>query len=42
VFFERSPAWRALRSSSENERTKIGVFMDLTVTHHPKPVLKVH
>src|SRR5215210_752144 len=42
VFFERSPAWRASRSSSENERTKIGVFMDLTVTRRPKPVLKMH
>ena len=42
VFFERSPAWRASRSSSENERTKIGVFMDLTVTRNTKPILKLH
>src|SRR5215207_5150731 len=42
VFFERSPAWRASRSSSENERTKIGVFMDLTVTRNTKPILKMH
>ena len=34
VSLERSPAWRASRSSSENERTKIGVFMDLTVTRN--------
>src|SRR5215204_2992585 len=40
--FERSPAWRASRSSSENERTKIGVFMDLTVTRNTKPILKMH
>jgi hypothetical protein len=40
--FERSPAWRAARSSSENERTKIGVFMDLTVTRNTKPILKLH
>ena len=42
VSFERSPAWRASRSSSENERTKIGVFMDLTVTRNTKPILKLH
>jgi hypothetical protein len=42
VSLERSPAWRASRSSSENERTKIGVFMDLTVTRNTKPILKMH
>jgi hypothetical protein len=42
VFFERSPAWRASRSSSENERTKIGVFMALTLTRNTKPILKMH
>src|SRR5919199_229248 len=42
VFFERSPPWRASRSSSENERTKIGVFMALTVTRNTKPILKMH
>src|SRR5215217_2106932 len=42
VSFERSQAWRASRSSSENERTKMGVFMDLTVTRNTKPILKMH
>jgi hypothetical protein len=42
VSFERSPAWRASCSSSENERTKIGVFMVLTVTRNTKPILKLH
>jgi hypothetical protein len=27
------------RSSSDNGRTKIRVFMGVTVTHHPKPIL---
>jgi hypothetical protein len=39
---ERSPAWRVSRSFSESERTKIGVFIATTVTHNPKPILKVH
>ncbi len=42
VFFERREAWRASRSSSENERTKIGVFMALTITRNTKPILKMH
>jgi hypothetical protein len=42
VSLERSPAWRASRSPSENERTKIGVFMALTVTRNTKPILKMH
>jgi hypothetical protein len=39
---ERSPAWRVSCSFSEIERTKIGVFMATTLTHNPKPILKVH
>src|SRR5215212_11789053 len=39
---ERSPAWRVSCSFSESERTKMGVFMATTVTHNPKPILKVH
>jgi hypothetical protein len=39
---ERREAWRASRSSSENERTKIGVFMALSVTRTTKPILKMH
>jgi hypothetical protein len=39
---ERSPPWRVSRSFSESERTKIGVFMATTVTHNPKPILKMH
>src|SRR5215212_4728341 len=42
AFFERNPAWRSSRSSSENERTRIGVFMVLTVTRNTKPILKMH
>src|SRR5215210_1172888 len=39
---ERNPASRALRSFFESVRTKIGVFMGTTVTHHSRPVLKMH
>ena len=39
---ERSPASRRLRSSFESVRTKIGGFMATTVTHNPKPILKMH
>src|SRR5215204_2908837 len=39
---ERSPASSRLRSSFESVRTKIGGFMDTTVTHHSQPVLKMH
>src|SRR5215210_1304339 len=39
---ERSPASKASRSSSENERTKIGGFMAITVTHTPIPTLDMH
>jgi hypothetical protein len=39
---ERSPASRLSRSFSENERTKIGAFMVLTITHNPKPILRMH
>ena len=39
---ERSPAWRVSCSFSESERTKMGVFMATSVTHNPKPILKVH
>jgi hypothetical protein len=42
VSLERSPFWRLSRSSSDNERTKIGVFMNITVTRRPKPILKLH
>ena len=42
VSVERSPFWRLSRSSSDNERTKIGVFMNVTVTRQPKPILKMH
>ena len=42
AFFERNPAWRSSRSSSENARTRIGVFMVLTVTRNTKPILKMH
>jgi hypothetical protein len=31
-----------LRSSFESVRTKIGGFMATTVTHNPKPILKMH
>jgi hypothetical protein len=40
--FERSPSWRCSRSFSDNERTKIGVFMELIVTRNPIPILKMH
>jgi hypothetical protein len=39
---ERNPASSRSRSFSENERTKIGGFMALTITHSPKPILKMH
>jgi hypothetical protein len=39
---ERNPASRALHSFFESVRTKIGGFMDITLTHHSLPVLKVH
>jgi hypothetical protein len=39
---ERNPVSRASRSSLENERAKIGVFMPTTVTHNPKPILEMH
>jgi hypothetical protein len=42
VSLERSPFSRLSRSSSDNGRTKIGVFMDITVTRQPKPILKMH
>src|SRR5215207_6113194 len=42
VSLERRPLWRLSRSSSDNGRTKIGVFMGVTVTRHPKPILKTH
>jgi len=42
AFLERSPSRRRLRSSSDNGRTKIGVFMNHTVTRQLKPILKLH
>src|SRR5215207_43502 len=39
---ERNPASSSWRSSFESVRTKIGGFMDTTVTHHSQPVLKTH
>ncbi len=39
---ERSPAVRALRSSWDNERTKIGGFMTTTIAHPTLSILKVH
>jgi hypothetical protein len=39
---ERSPFSRLSRSSSDNGRTKIGVFMAHTVTRQPKPILMMH
>src|SRR5215204_4859726 len=42
VSLERRPFWRLSRSSSDNGCTKIGVFMGVTVTPHPKPILKMH
>jgi hypothetical protein len=42
VSLERRPFWRLSRSSSDNGRTKIGVFMGVTVTRYPKPILKTH
>src|SRR5215212_5245239 len=38
VSLERRPALRLRRSSSDNERTKMGVFMDHTVPRQPKPI----
>jgi hypothetical protein len=42
VSLERSASRRRSRSSSDNVRTKIGVFMDDTVTRQQKPILKMH
>jgi hypothetical protein len=42
VSLERSPSRRRSCSSSDNGRTKIGVFMAHTVTPQPKPILIVH
>src|SRR5829696_6907092 len=42
VCLERRPALRRSRSSSDNERTKMGFFMEHTVTRQPKPILKMH
>jgi hypothetical protein len=42
VSLECREASMASRSFSENERTKIGAFMIITVTHNPKPILKLH
>src|SRR5918998_2111992 len=42
VSLERSASRRGSRSSSDNVRTKIGVFMDDTVTRQQKPILKLH
>ena len=42
VSLERSPRRRRSRSFSDNERTKIGVFMARSVTRQPKPILKLH
>jgi hypothetical protein len=42
VSLERRPALRRSRSSSDNERTKIGIFMEHTVTRQPKPILTMH
>jgi hypothetical protein len=39
---ERREPWRASRSSKENGRTEIEVFMVLTVTRNTKPILKMH
>jgi hypothetical protein len=39
---ERSPFSRLSRSPSDNGRTKIGVFMDITVACQPKPILEMH
>jgi len=39
---ENSGLDRRLRSSSDNGRTKIGVFMNHTVTRQLKPILKMH
>jgi hypothetical protein len=42
VSLERRPALRRSRSSSDNERTKIGIFMEHTVTRQPKPISTMH
>jgi hypothetical protein len=42
AFLERSPASKASRSSSENERTKIGGFMRTTIAHRTQPTLVMH
>ena len=42
VSLERRPALRLWRSSSDNERTKMGVFMEHTLTRRPTPILKMH
>jgi hypothetical protein len=39
---ERKEPSTSPRSFSESERTKIGVFMGLTVTRQPQPILKMH
>src|SRR5215212_9624672 len=39
---ERNPACKALRSSFESVRTKIGSFMRTTISHHTQPILEMH
>ena len=39
---ERSPASKASRSSSENQRTKIGGLMRTTIAHRTQPTLVMH
>jgi len=39
---ERRESSTSPRSFSESERTKIGVFMGLTVTRQPQPIPKMH
>jgi hypothetical protein len=39
---ERNPASSRSRSFPDNERTKIGGFMALTITHSPEPILTMH
>ena len=39
---ERSPFSRLSRSSSDSERTKMGVFMEHALTRQQKPILNVH
>jgi hypothetical protein len=40
VSLERNPFSRLSRSSSDNGRTKIGVFMGITVTRQPHTVTR--